>query len=142
MDALFLVARVAFGLVFVLPGVDVHLVHRDRTVGMAKASGVPRPEVLVPLAGVTVIAGGLMVALGLWGDLGTLLLAGFSLAAAPTMHAFWRERDPMVSQSQLAHFMKNIGLAAGALAIFFAWNQLQGDAGLALTGPLFGPVEG
>lgn len=140
-DALFLAARVAFGLVFVLPGLQVHLVHRDGGVGLARASGVPRADVVVPLAGVALVAGGLMVALGLWGDVGTLLLAGFSLAAAPSMHAFWRERDPMASQVQLAHFMKNVGLAAGALALFLAWNQLQGDVGLALTDPLLGPVE-
>jgi putative oxidoreductase len=56
----------------------------------------------------------------------------------PLMHAFWREEDPMQKQSQLSNFMKNVGLLGGALALFYAWNQLQGDAGLSITDPLFG----
>jgi hypothetical protein len=54
------------------------------------------------------------------------------------MHAFWRETDPMQKQSQMSNFMKNVGLLGGALALFYAWNQLQGDAGLSITDPLFG----
>ena len=33
--------------------------------------------------------------------------------------------------------MKNVGLLGGALILFYTWNQLQGDAGLSVTGPLF-----
>ena len=33
--------------------------------------------------------------------------------------------------------MKNVGLLGGALVLFYTWNQLQGDAGLSLTDPLF-----
>jgi hypothetical protein len=35
------------------------------------------------------------------------------------------------------HFGKDIALAGAALVIFYAWNQLQGDAGLSITDPLF-----
>jgi uncharacterized membrane protein YphA (DoxX/SURF4 family) len=84
------------------------------------------------------VVGGALVALGLWGDLGALLIAAFLVLITPLMHAFWRETDPMQKQSQMSNFMKNVGLLGGALALFYAWNQLQGDAGLSITDPLFG----
>jgi hypothetical protein len=33
--------------------------------------------------------------------------------------------------------MKNVAVLGGALVIFYAYNQLQGDAGVSLTDPLF-----
>jgi hypothetical protein len=30
-----------------------------------------------------------------------------------------------------------VGLLGGALVLFYTWNQLQGDADLSLTNPLF-----
>lgn len=95
-------------------------------------------EIGVPLTGIMAVVGGAFVALGLWGDLGALLIAAFLVLITPLMHAFWREEDPMQKQSQLSNFMKNVGLLGGALALFYAWNQLQGDAGLSITDPLFG----
>jgi uncharacterized membrane protein YphA (DoxX/SURF4 family) len=78
------------------------------------------------------------VILGIWADLGSLLLVGFLLPVAFYMHAFWRETDQQMKANQMAHFLKNIGLAGGALVLFYAYNQLQGDAGLSITDPLFG----
>jgi putative oxidoreductase len=96
------------------------------------------PEIGVPLTGLMAVVGGVLVALGLWGDLGALLIAAFLLLITPLMHAFWRETEPMQQQMQMANFMKNTALLGGALALFYTWNQLQGDAGLSLTDPLFG----
>jgi putative oxidoreductase len=55
----------------------------------------------------------------------------------PFIHPFWRETDPMQRQMQMVAFNKNLGLLGGALMLFYVWNQLQGDAGLSLTDPLF-----
>jgi putative oxidoreductase len=54
------------------------------------------------------------------------------------MHAFWKETDAMQRQLQMVNFVKNFSLFGAALAIFYAWNQLQGDAGASITDPLFG----
>jgi uncharacterized membrane protein YphA (DoxX/SURF4 family) len=83
------------------------------------------------------VAGGLSVAFGVWADLGALLIAAFLVAITPIMHAFWKEQDEMMKQNQRAHFMKNVAVLGGALVIFYAYNQLQGDAGVSLTDPLF-----
>jgi putative oxidoreductase len=138
MDIVFLAGRIVFGALFVMSGLTFHLLQAKQATGYARAYRVPMPDVLVPLTGVQILAGGLMVALGLWGDLGALLIAAFLLPTAFFMHAFWREEDPMQKQNQMAHFQKDVALAGAALVLFYAWNQLQGDAGLSLTDPLFG----
>jgi hypothetical protein len=53
------------------------------------------------------------------------------------MHAFWRETEEMQKATQMAMFTKNFALLGGALIVFYVWNQLQGDAGLSITDPLF-----
>ena len=104
----------------------------------ARMYRVPAPEVLVPLSGVMAVVGALSVILGIWADLGALLLIAFLLPVAFFMHAFWRETDEQMKANQMAHFMKNMALAGGALILFYAYNQLQGAAGLTITDPLFG----
>jgi len=99
--------------------------------------GVPLAELGVPLTGIMAVLGGLSVAVGLWGDLGALLIAAFLALITLLMHAFWREEDAMQKQLQTVNFVKNTALLGGALVLFYAWNQLQGDAGLSITDPLF-----
>lgn len=71
-----------------------------------------------------IVAGGLSVALGIWGDLGALVLAAFALAILPIMHAFWKETEPQAQQMQMVNFVKNVSMAGGALILFYAFNQL------------------
>ena len=73
----------------------------------------------------------------MWGDLGALMIAGFLLLITPLMHPFWRETE-MQRVFQTVNFVKNTALFGGALVLFYVWNQLQGEAGLSLTDPLFG----
>lgn len=138
MDVVFLVGRILFVLIFVFSGATVHLLKARQGIEYARSYGVPLAQIGVPLTGVMAVVGGVFVALGLWGDLGALLIAAFLVLITPLMHAFWREQDPMQKQSQMFNFMKNTALLGGALALFYVWNQLQGDAGLSLTDPLFG----
>ena len=72
-----------------------------------------------------------------------LLLAGtpwwlMRVLVAPIMHAFWKEKDELVAQMQMAQFMKNMSMVGGAIIIFWIYNQLQGEAPLSLTDPLLG----
>jgi putative oxidoreductase len=138
MDVVFLVGRILFVLIFVFSGATIHLLQARQGIAAARMYGVPMAEIGVPLTGIMAVTGGVLVALGLWGDLGALLIAAFLLLITPLMHAFWRETDPMQKQLQMVNFVKNTGLLGGALVLFYVWNQLQGDAGLSLTDPLFG----
>jgi putative oxidoreductase len=136
-EVVFLIGRILFVIPFVM-SMQIHLVKREEGVQYARMYNVPLAELGVPLTGVMALLGGLSVLLGIWGDLGALLIAAFLALITPFMHAFWREQDAMQKGNQMAHFMKNFALLGGALVLFYAWNQLQGDAGLSITDPLFG----
>ena len=137
MDVVFLIGRILFAVVFVVSGLTIHLLGARKGIEYARMYQVPLPEIGVPFTGVLAVLGGLSVALGVWGDLGALAIALFLALITPLMHAFWRETDEMQKQAQMSNFMKNFALLGGALVLFYAWNQLQSDAGLSLTDPLF-----
>jgi putative oxidoreductase len=134
MDVVFLVGRILFVLVFVISGATIHFSRQG--VEYARAYGAPAPEILVPLSGAVAVAGGLLVAFGIWADLGALLIAGFLVGITPVMHAFWKEEDEQARATQTAMFLKNVALLGGALVLFYLFNQLQGDAGLTITDPI------
>jgi uncharacterized membrane protein YphA (DoxX/SURF4 family) len=140
MDIVFLIGRILFAFTFFLSGLTFHLLASGRAQAITYARGykAPAPELTVPLTGLMIVAGSVMVALGLWGDLGALLIAAFLVLITPIMHAWWKEEDPMQNMSQQVNFNKNTALLGGALVLFYAWNQLQGDAGASITDPLFG----
>ena len=135
MEVVFLIGRILFALLFLISGLTIHMSRQG--VEYARAYGAPAPELMVPLSGAAIIAGSLSVALGVWADLGALVLAAFLLGVAPIMHAFWKEQDEQMKAMQQAQFMKNVALAGAALIIFYAYNQLQGAADLSITDPLF-----
>jgi putative oxidoreductase len=137
MDVVFLIGRILFGLLFVFSGLTAHLIGWRQGVQYARMYNVPMAELGVPLTGVMAVAGGAMVILGVWGDVGALLIAAFLLLITPLMHAFWKEADAQQKLMQQVNFNKNFAMLGAALALFYLWNQLQGDAGLSLTDPLF-----
>lgn len=135
LDWVLLLGRILFGLLFFLSGIG-HLTQpamRD----YAKGMGVPIPEVLVPLTGIQIIVGSLMVVLGIWPDLGALLLFVFLVPVAFFMHRFWTLPDPMQAANQQAHFFKNIALAGASLALFVLFIKCADRLALVITGPLF-----
>jgi putative oxidoreductase len=139
-DVLFLIGRVLFALVFVSSGFMAHLGEGGKQGReYARSLGAPSPDLLVPLSGIAIIAGGLMIAFGIWADLGALLVVGFLVGITPIMHAFWKVEDPEMQQLQIAMFFKNTALLGGALIIFYVYNQGQ-DLDLSITDALFGRI--
>jgi putative oxidoreductase len=136
-DWLILTGRVLFVLVFVLSGLNVHLFNWRNGVAYARQNGVPAPELLVPFSGLMAVGGGLLLALGLWPDLGALLLVAFIFPVAFGMHRFWRYEDPMTRLNDQVHFLKDTALGGAALALFSFFQQFGDEVGLTLTGPLF-----
>jgi uncharacterized membrane protein YphA (DoxX/SURF4 family) len=142
MDVVFLIGRILFALLFVSSAVQVHLFGEGRRQGTeyAKASGAPAPELLVPLSGLAILAGGLMVAFGIWADLGALLIVGFLIGITPVMHAFWKIEDPEMQAIQSAMFFKNVALLGAAVIIFWLFNQTV-DPPLTITDALFDRID-
>jgi len=136
MDIVFLVARILFVLIFISSGF-AHFAQGKQMREYAAAVGAPAPGIGVPLSGLMILLGGLMVLLGIWGDLGALLLFIFVLPVALVMHAFWKQTDPQMAQTEQVMFLKNIGLAGGALAFFWLFVEYGDELPLTITGPLF-----
>lgn len=136
MDIIVLIGRVLFVAIFFGSGV-AHFAHTADTAGYAESRGVSNAELLVRLSGVQILVGGLMVLLGLWMDLGFLILAAFLLPSAVLVHTFWKIEDPQQSNVERAMFMKNIALVGACLMLFAFVARVGPDLGLTLTEPLF-----
>jgi putative oxidoreductase len=136
MDVLVLIGRILFVVLFLMSGVG-HLTATNMMAGYAQSKGVPSPRPAVIVSGVLLIVAAIMVLLGLWIDLGALLLLVFLVPTALLMHAFWKESDPGVRQMEQIQFMKDMALAGAALFLFAFTAYLGPDLGLTITEPLF-----
>lgn len=117
MDILLIVGRVLFALIFINSGI-AHLTKLNDMTGYAQFKKVPAPKLAVIVTGLMLIVGGLYIALGVYADLGALLLAIFLVPTAFMMHNFWTIQDPQAKQGEMINFFKNLSLAGAALIIF------------------------
>jgi uncharacterized membrane protein YphA (DoxX/SURF4 family) len=83
-----------------------------------------------------ILVGGIYVALGIYADLGALLIAIFLIPTALIMHTFWKETDPTAKQNASISFFKDIALAGAAL-IIFAMVGSGADFGWHITSAFF-----
>jgi len=134
-DVIVLIGRILFVVLFLNSAVG-HIAQRQQMAGYASSRGVPASELVVPASGVLLGLGGLSVLLGIWADLGALLLVIFLVPTAVLMHGFWRETDPQTRQLETIQFFKDVSLAGAALMLF-AFFAHTDDLGLTITGPLF-----
>ena len=136
MDWVILAGRILFFFLFAASAVG-HVAQRETMGQYAAQKGVPLASLLVPLTGVQLMAGALMVLLGIWADLGAALLVVFLIPTALTMHAFWKLEEPMERQQDQLHFLKDVALAGAGLMLFGLFQQFGGDMDLMITDPLF-----
>jgi uncharacterized membrane protein YphA (DoxX/SURF4 family) len=137
MDLVILIGRILFVAVF-LTSAMAHFTQAENMTGYAKSKGVPSAALSVLVGGVLLALGGLSVLLGIWPDLGALLLVVFMLPTAVLMHSFWKETDPQARQMEMIQFFKDLGLGGAALMLVGLFAKLGDDLGLTITGPLFG----
>jgi uncharacterized membrane protein YphA (DoxX/SURF4 family) len=136
LDWVILAGRILFFFLFASSAVG-HIVQRGMMGQYAAQKGVPFATLLVPLTGLQLMAGALMILLGVWADLGALLLFAFLIPTAVMMHDFWTQSEPMERQQDQIHFMKDLALAGAALMLFGLFQQFGDDIDLMITGPLF-----
>ncbi|MBP1159129.1 DoxX family protein [Rhodococcus sp. PvR099] len=135
MDIVVLIGRILFAALFLTSALG-HLTQSKAMAQYAAGKGVPMPQLSVLFSGVLLVVGALSVLLGVWADLGSLLLVAFLVPTAAIMHNFWSESDPQSRQMEMIQFNKDIALAGAALMLF-AFFAHTGDLGLTITGPLF-----
>ena len=131
MDYVELIGRLVFAGLFLFYGIQ-HFTKLAYFAGYAAAKGTPAPRLAVAGSGAMLLVGGTLVALGLWADLGALVLAAFLAPVAFVIHGYWRETDPATRGLEQSIFLKDLSLAGAALMLFAI-----GDTAYSLTGPLF-----
>ena len=120
MQVLFDVARVVLALFFLFHAAN-HLTQVKAMAQYAAYKKVPVPAFFVVLTGLMLAAGGLSLLVGYQVLAGAVILAVFLVPAAFWMHDFWAESDGMARVNQMAHFLKNIALAAAVLSAVGSW---------------------
>lgn len=135
MDILVLIGRILFSVLFLTSAVG-HLTQSKAMAEYAASKGVPVPQLSVVVSGVVLVVGALSMLVGVWADLGALLLVAFLVPTAALMHNFWSESDAQARQTEMIQFNKDIALAGAALMLF-AFFAHTSDLGLTITGPLF-----
>ena len=134
MSLVVLIGRILFVILFASSAVG-HLTQAEAMAGYARSKGVPLPKESVLASGVLLLLGALSVLLGVWADLGCLLLLVFLLPTAFLMHPFWKESDAQARQGEMVHFNKDVALAGAALMLFAFFAHVD-DLGATITGPL------
>jgi uncharacterized membrane protein YphA (DoxX/SURF4 family) len=74
--------------------------------------------------------------LGLWPDVGALMMAAFLIPTTILFHAFWKLSDATQRRTQEGAFYRNLSLLGATLALF-ALLSVAGAGRFAITGPLF-----
>jgi putative oxidoreductase len=132
-----LIGRVLFAGYFVFVGVGFHVAMTKMAEGYAQSAGFPVPAIAGWPTGLWMAAGGLSLSLGIWPDIGALMIAAFAIVAAAYFHRFWELDDQMQKQTQQQLFGRNL-IILGACLVMFGFFTAAGDAlRYTITGPAF-----
>ena len=135
MDAVLLVGRILFAFMFVMSGFN-HLAKAEAMAGYAAYKKVPAPKLANLLSGVLMLLGGLSIILGVYADLGALVLAILLVVMAVKMHDFWNAQGE-AKQPEMIGFLKNISMAGGASFLFAVAAMQDSNIGPALGSSLW-----
>jgi len=133
-SAILLGGRGLFVALFVLSARG-HIVNHARYVTTARGR-LPVPYVAGWPAGVWLLLAVLSMVLGIWPDVGALMMAAFLIPTTFLFHAFWTFSDATQRRTQQSNFYRNISLLGATLALF-ALFSVVGAGRFAITGPLF-----
>ena len=136
MNSILLIGRVLFAFIFVTSGLN-HLAKVDAMAGYAKFKKVPAAKFSVLVSGALMALGGISIILGVYADLGALVIAILLFVMALKMHDFWTQTDAQAKQTEMISFFKNISMAGGALIIFAIAATEGSDYGWTLTDSLW-----
>ena len=135
MNAVLVIGRLFLAALFIGSGI-AHFAKLEMMTGYAKYKKLPAAKFGVIISGLFFLAGGVFNLLGLWVDLGNLLLAITLVLAAVIFHNYWKESDATAKQNEQIAFNKDIALAGFALIVFAL--VYSG----AISGDEFGPSIG
>ena len=126
------VGRIALGTIFLISGTG-KITGWHGTVAFAASKGVP--EILLVIATVLEVVGGIGVVLGFKTGWAAAALVVFLVPVTLVFHNFWAVA-PSEQHAQLVSFLKNLSIAGGALIVFakgagaFSIDATTGRAGI------------
>ncbi len=113
--AVTLIARILLALIFVVSGFGKVANYSGTEAYMANA-GLPMVGVLLPLAILAELGGGLLIVLGLFTRSAAIVAVLFTAATAVAIHHFW-DLPAAQAMMQQIHFMKNLSIMGGMLLL-------------------------
>jgi putative oxidoreductase len=135
---IFLAGRVLFGLYFaVVAGIGGHIRNSRMLEGYARSAGFPVAAIAGWPTGLWLVAGGLSVALGIWPDVGALMIAAFVVLGALYFHRFWEIEDQMQKLTQQQLFGRNVIALGTTLILFGVFTAFGPELRFTITQPLF-----
>ncbi|MCI0701717.1 MAG: DoxX family protein [Planctomycetia bacterium] len=110
-----LTGRIFLAPIFLLSGI-MKISNWSETVEKMTSEGMVAAPFFLAMAILFEIAGGLMVLLGFKVRIGAAALIVFLIPATLIFHDFWNFQSP-AKESQMQHFMKNLTIMGGLLAL-------------------------
>lgn len=89
----------------------------DGNVSLMNFIGLPAPPLLLALALIVMVLGGLSLLLGFHARHGAILLFGFTVVATVLMHDYWHLKDAAARAADYEIFARNIAIAGGLLMV-------------------------
>jgi putative oxidoreductase len=133
-SAIFLVGRILLVALFVVSA-QGHIANHARFVATAKGK-IPLPYVAGWPVGAWLALAIASMVLGIWPDVGALMLAAFLIPTSLLFHPFWTFSDAAQRRTQRGSFFRNVSLLGATLALF-AFLTVVGPGRFAITGSLF-----
>ena len=110
-----LAGRILVSAIFILSGLT-KFTDWQGTASYMAAHGLPLTPLLLPIAAIVEIAGGLAVLLGARARVAALVLFLYLIPATLIFHNFWQETG-MEYVNQMHHFLKNLAIMGGLALI-------------------------
>lgn len=131
-----LIGRIVFTIPFLFAATG-HIGQGRQMVEYARAVRFPVPALASWPAGLWLLVGGLSVLLGVWPDIGALILGLWVIPTAWWFHAFWKIDDPQQKQTQQILFLRNLTFLGANIILFGVFVALGEDLRYTVTRALF-----
>lgn len=114
-DLLLFLGRVFISQIFIIAGFS-KLVEFHSTLSTMTTAGVPYAEIMLVIAIVVELGGGLLLLFGWLTRLGALMLIVFIVLATYYFHSFW-DFEAANKINQIYHFTKNVSIVGGLIYV-------------------------
>lgn len=130
-----LIGRILFIALFLVSAFG-HLSKGEMMVGYARSKNMP----LAPLggwpAGLYELVAAVLIAVGIWPDIGAIMLGLYVTIAAFYFHNFWTVDDATQRQTEQLNFFRNVTLLGAAIMLFVFFASVGDGVRYTVIAPL------